>query len=275
MAYLLALHSIDGLGPIRLRRLLNYFKDPKLAWEANTAELLRLGIFRDAVSILTEKRKKLQPEDYAKKIADSGIRWVTVFDDSYPKLLKEIYNPPVLLYFKGKLDIDENAIAIVGSRKMTEQGKLNAAQFTKTLVNAGFTIISGLARGIDTQVHLTALEQGGRTVAVLGSGINNIFPPENEDLAKQIAENKGTVVSEFPPDHPVQPFNFPLRNRIISGWSSAVLVVEAKAKSGSLITARLALEQGREVFVIPPNDLIRDGAAAVFHPEEILHEMGF
>ncbi len=257
--YLLALHSINGLGPIKLKEILEYFKDPKKAWE----------------SVARQRNIKLDPEKYAKNIAESGIKWVTIFDDAYPKLLKEIYDPPTVLYYKGRLSTDEKAIAVVGTRKMTNQGRLKAVEFTKSLVNTGFTIVSGLARGVDTQAHSTAVAENGRTIAVLGSGINNIFPPENIDLAEKIAEGKGIIFSEFPPNYPALPKNFPIRNRIISGLSLAVLIVEAGKYSGSLITARLALEQGREVFAVPPNDLIRDGATAVFHPEEILHEMGF
>lgn len=257
--YLLALHSVDGLGPVKLRRLLEYFKDPKVAWE----------------SVARQRNIKLDPKEYAEKIAKSGIKWVTIFDDAYPKLLKEIYDPPIVLYYKGELIPDQKTIAVIGSRKMTDQGRSSAIEFTKGLVNSGFTIVSGLARGIDSQAHLTAVAEGGKTVAVLGSGINNIYPPENKGLAEEIASDFGAVISEFPPDYPVSPGNFPLRNRIISGLSSAVLVIEAGINSGSSITAKLALEQGREVFVVPPNDLIRDGAVAVFHPGEILHEIGF
>ncbi|MDO8573929.1 MAG: DNA-processing protein DprA [Candidatus Daviesbacteria bacterium] len=203
------------------------------------------------------------------------IKRLTIFDKEYPILLKEIYDPPVVLYYKGKLDLNNKTIAVVGSRKMTDQGRSATVEFTKGLVNAGFTIISGLARGVDSTAHLTAISERGKTIAVLGSGLNNIYPQENIELAEKIAGGFGAIISEFPPDYPVKPENFPQRNRIISGLSLAVLIVEAKNNSGSAITARAALEQGREVFVIPPNDLIKDGATAVFHPEEILHEMGF
>lgn len=274
--YLLALHSIDGLGPIRLRAILKYFKDPKLAWEAKEEELLKIGIYKNTINLFIETRKNLEPETYARQIAESGIKWVTIFDDTYPKLLAQIYDPPAVLYYKGKLDDPgEKAIAVVGTRKMTDQGKSAAVEFTKFLVNTGFTIVSGFARGIDTEAHLTAISENGKTIAVLGSGINNTYPPENISLAKKISEGFGAVISEFPPDCPVLPGNFPVRNRIISGLSGAVLIIEAGKNSGTLITAKLALEQGREVFVIPPNDLIADGATAVFHPEEILHAMGF
>lgn len=282
--YLLALQSIDGLGPIRLKVILDYFKDPKLAWEAKAEEFFKIGIYRKTVNLLIETRKKLEPKSYAQKIADCGIKWLTVFDENYPKLLAQIYDPPVVLYYKGEIDWDKPAIAVVGTRKITGYGKTVTEQFTKKLSNAGLTIVSGLARGIDTQAHLTTVAENGRTVAVLGSGLNNIFPPENKDLAAKIASGYGAVISEFPPDDMSLPGNFPARNRIISGLSLAILIIEAAEGSGSLITARLALEQGREVFAVPgpvtsdlskgPINLIRQGAIAVSSPDEVLEELG-
>ncbi|MBI2338039.1 DNA-protecting protein DprA [Candidatus Daviesbacteria bacterium] len=283
--YLLALHSIDGLGPIRLRAVLEYFKDPKLAWEAKAEELLKIGIYKNTINLLIETRKKLEPETYAKKIAERGIKWVTIFDDNYPRLLAQIYDPPLVLYYKGELNsLNNKTVAVVGTRKITGYGKIATIQFTKGLVASGLTIVSGLARGVDSQAHLTAVSEGGKTIAVLGGGLNNIFPPENRGLAAKIANGFGAVVSEFPPDYPSLPGNFPARNRIISGLSLGVVVIEAAEDSGSLITARLALEQGREVFAVPgpitsdlskgPVDLIKDGARAVFGPDEILEELG-
>lgn len=284
-AHLLALHSIDGLGPIKLRAVLEYFKDPKLAWEAKPEELLRLGIFRKTVDLLVSTRRTIDPETYARKIAERGIKWVSIFDDDYPKLLAQIHTPPIILYYKGDLrNRSEKAVAVVGTRKMTGYGRIAARQFTEGLVRAGITIVSGLARGIDAEAHAVAVSENGRTIAVLGGGLNNIFPPENRNLAAKIADGFGAVVSEFPPDYPSLPGNFPARNRIISGLSLAVLVIEAAEDSGSLITARLALEQGREVFAVPgpvtsslskgPVRLIQDGARVVFGPEEMLEELG-
>lgn len=290
--YLLALHSIDGLGPIRLRAVLEYFKDPKLAWEADVGEIKKIGIPQNTVQLLADTRKKLEPESYAQKISDRGIKWITVFDDGYPKLLSQIYDPPIVLYYKGDFSSapgsagskNNDAIAVVGTRKMTGYGKVVTEQFTKGLVSAGLTIVSGLARGVDSQAHLVAVSENGRTIAVLGGGLNNIFPPENRGLAAKIADGFGAVISEFPPDYPSLPGNFPARNRIISGLSLGVVVIEAAEDSGSLITARLALEQGREVFAVPgpvtsdlskgPVDLIKQGAMAVFSPDEVLEELG-
>lgn len=276
--YLLALHSIDGLGPIRLKAILDYFKDPKLAWESSSPELSRIGIPKNVVELLLETRKKLEPESYAQNIQNLGIKWLTIFDDNYPKLLKQIYDPPIVLYYKGDiLPSDEKAIGVVGSRKMTGYGKTITENFTSELVAAGLTIVSGLAKGVDSAAHKQALEDHGRTFAVLGGGFNKIFPPENIFLAQKIADGVGAVMSEFPPDYPSLPSNFPSRNRIIAGLSQAVLVTEAASDSGSLITARLAVELGREVFAVPgpvTSDLINLGAKAVFEPKEILDELG-
>ncbi len=197
------------------------------------------------------------------------IKQVRIIDKEYPKLLKEIYDPPRVLYYQGIIYPNENCIAVVGTRKMTSQGKEETEKFTKGLVMAGFTIVSGLARGIDSVAHKSALAADGRTIAVLGSGFKHIYPPENKKLVEEIIEKGGLVCSEYPPDKLPLPGNFPQRNRIISGLSLAVLVVEAKENSGSTITARCAVEQGREVFAVPPNDLINSGAQAVFNPEEI------
>lgn len=283
--YLLALHSIDGLGPIRLKAILNYFKDPRLAWEASGSEIKSLGIPQNVLDLLLDTRKKLEPEKYAQSLQKSGIKWVSIFDDNYPKLLSQIYDPPIILFYKGEiLPGDEQAVGVVGTRKMTGYGRTVTERFTARLVEAGLTIVSGLARGVDSAAHRQALESSGRTIAVLGGGLNNIFPPENTSLAQKIADGAGAVISEFPPNDPPLPGNFPSRNRIIAGLSKAILVTEAASDSGSLITARLAVESGREVFAVPgpvtsnlsqgPIELIREGARIVFDPKEILEELG-
>ncbi len=285
ISYLLALHSIDGLGPIRLKTLLEYFKDPKTAWEAERKEFLGLGIPEKVIDLLIETRKKLEPLSYEDSIKKSGIKWMTVFDEDYPKSLKEIYDPPVLFYYKGEiLPEDRRAIGVVGTRKMTGYGRMVTERFTRELVSFGFTIISGLARGVDTQAHKSALDGKGRTLAVLGGGLNSIFPPENIGLSELIANGCGTLISEYPPDYPSLAGNFPSRNRIISGLSLAVLVTEAAQDSGSLITARLAVDQGKDVFAVPgpitsdlskgPAQLIQQGAKLVTCVEDILEELG-
>ncbi len=284
LEYLLALHSVNGLGPVRLRALMDYYQDPKLVWEADPKELQKLSIFQNVINLLLETRKKLVPEKYLEYIQKCGISWVTSFDEKYPRLLKEISDPPIILYYKGDIVEDGKTIAVVGTRKMTGYGGLVTEKFVSGLVEAGITIVSGLARGVDTQAHKTTVKLEGRTLAVLGGGLNRIFPPENTRLAGEIASGFGAVISEFPPDHPSLPGNFPARNRIISGLSKAVLVTEAAEDSGSLITAKLALEQGRDVFAIPgpitsdlsqgPLLLIKQGAKLVTEVEEILEEIG-
>lgn len=285
LPYLIALHSVNGLGPVRLKAIIDYFGDPKLAWEGPSKEILALGFPQTVVDLLIETRKKLDPEKYLEQIQKSGIKILTVFDDNYPKLLKEIYAPPIVFYYKGEiLPQDSRAVAVVGTRKITGYGRVVTEKLTKELVDFGITIVSGLARGVDTKAHQTALESGGRTLAVLGGGLNKIFPPENTVLAEKIASGFGAVISEFPPNHPSLAGNFPARNRIISGLSLAVLVSEAAEDSGSLITAKLALEQGREVFAVPgpitsdlskgPLMLIKQGAKLVTDAQEILEELG-
>lgn len=285
IAYLLALHSINGFGPIRLKAALDYFQDPKTAWEANFKEFLQIGIPKKVVDLLMETRKKLDPERYLESIQKSHIKWLTVYDENYPRFLKEIYDPPTVLYYKGEVLAEDNlAVAIVGTRKITSYGRLVTEKFAQGLVEAGITVISGLARGVDSQAHRTTVKNLGRTLAVLGGGLKNIFPYENTKLAEEIAGGFGAVISEFSPDEPSLPGNFPARNRIISGLSRAVLVTEAAEDSGSLITAKCALEQGRDVFAVPgpitsdlsfgPSALIKQGAKLVTSVEDILEELG-
>lgn len=265
-AFLLALHKVSGLGPIKLKALLDYYKDPKLAWEA------------------MKMPKKLDPHGYLKSLEQSGIKWMSIFDDSYPKLLKEIYDPPVILYYKGEiLSEDSRAIGVVGTRHINSYGRAVTEKLVRELVSSGVTIVSGLAKGVDFVAHQTAIRSGGRTLAVLGSGLNYIFPPENTGLAEEIAAGFGAVLSEYPPDQPPLAGNFPVRNRIISGLSQALLVTQAAQGSGSQITARAALEQGRDVFAVPgpifselswgPHMLIKEGACLVTCGEEILREL--
>lgn len=283
--YLLALHSVHGLGPIRLKNLLDYFKDPKDIWMSSDAEILTKGIPQSVVNNLREIRKILNPEKFLEDIQKAGIKWLTIFDDDYPKLLKEIYDPPIILYYMGKiLPEDARAIGIVGTRKITGYGQAVTEKFATELSQAGLTIISGLARGVDACAHRAVVEMGGRTLAVLGGGLKKIFPPENIALGKRISDGHGALISEFSPDEPSLPGNFPARNRIISGLSLAVLVTEAAEDSGSLITAKSALDQGREVFAIPgpitselskgPSVLIKQGASLVTDPSEILEQLG-
>lgn len=285
LAYLVSLHSVDGLGSVRLKLLLDYFEDPKKIWDAKTIELRKIHLPEKIIEKLDELRRNIDPDKYLDSITESEIQILTFYDDNYPTNLKEIPDAPIILYYKGTiLDSDQKAIGVVGTRKITGYGKLVTEKFTKELVNAGFTIVSGLARGVDTTAHKTAVAEQGRTLAVLGGGLNKIFPPENTELAALIAKQYGAIISEFPPDYPSLPGNFPARNRIIAGLSKGVLVTEAAQDSGSLITARLALDYNREVFAVPgpitsnlsrgPADLIKTGAKLVFEANDILDEFG-
>jgi DNA processing protein len=283
--YLLALQSIHGLGPVRLKNLLDYFGDPKLIWKADIREIIARGIPRPTVENFIQARKNLDPEKYVEEIKKSKINWLTIYDDNYPKLLKEIYDPPLVLFYLGDiLPEDDRAMAIVGTRKITGYGQLITEKFAAELSKSGLTIVSGLARGVDACAHRAVVENNGRTLAIMGGGLKNIFPPENIALAKRIIEGHGALISEFAPDEPSLPGNFPARNRIISGLSLATLVTEAAEDSGSLITAKSALDQGREVFAIPgpitselskgPSVLIKQGASLVCDPSEILESLG-
>jgi DNA processing protein len=215
----------------------------------------------------------------------SGVTLVGRDDAGYPRRLRELYDPPPVLYIRGILESAEDpaGVAIVGSRAATPQGKALARRMARDLAGAGATVVSGLARGIDAAAHQGALDASGRTVAVLGSGLDRLYPPENEALAAAIVE-KGALVSEFPLGTVPYPGHFPRRNRIIAGWSEAVVVVEAAAKSGALVTARVALEEGREVLAVPGhpsqptsagcNQLIKDGAALVRDAVDVAREIG-
>jgi DNA processing protein len=264
-------------------RLLKHFRDPALLWEASEAELRGSGLCtRRTIAHLTDKvaRRNTEKAFESVKRCDAGI--ITIYDKAYPELLKHIADPPLVLYCRGKLETDAAYIAVVGSRRATWYGLEMAKRLSKELAEHGVTIVSGMARGVDSQAHRGALETGGRTIAVLGCGIDTAYPPENRTLMNEIIQH-GAVISEYlPGTRPVQ-YNFPARNRIISGISLGVTIVEAGEKSGSLITADYALEQGREVFAVPgninshnsagTNRLIRDGAKIVTGVGDILDEL--
>jgi DNA processing protein len=225
-------------------------------------------------------------EEEQRRCRAAGIALIGRDDADYPRHLREVYDPPPVLFVRGTLRADEGeaSVAIVGSRAATPQGRALARHMAKDLAAAGATVVSGLARGIDAAAHRGALDAAGRTVAVLGSGLDKVYPPENAPLAVAIAE-KGAVVSEFPLGTIPYPGHFPRRNRIIAGWSKAVVVVEAAAKSGALVTARVALEEGRDVLAVPGhpsqpasagcNQLIRDGAPLVRDALDVAREVGF
>jgi DNA processing protein len=280
----LALNLLPGIGPIRVRRMLERFDSPEEVLGARPEKLMGVpGIGREMASLIAAWENHVDVEEEKRRMEDRGIEALTIEEEEYPPALREIHDPPFLLYKKGTLrPSDAAAIGVVGSRRTTHYGVDQARKISFQLARAGFCIVSGLARGIDTAAHEAALAAEGRTVAVLGSGIGHIYPPENEVLADRIAEN-GAVLSEFPALYVPDKQSFPLRNRIVSGMSQGLLVVEAPARSGSLITANQALEQGRAVFAVPgPIDrptsegchrLIRQGAVLVCGAQDIVDEL--
>ncbi len=281
--YWFALRSVPLVGNLTFRRLLTAFGSPEKVLHATAAEIASVEGVRTAVaaSIKSHDYRKAAETEMA-ALLKSGARVVTLSDDDYPPLLKEIADPPPYLYLKGSIPSARTAIAVVGSRRASDYGISTTTKMARELAQQGITIISGLAQGVDAAAHRAALQVSGATVGVLGCGIDLIYPPENRRLYQEMAE-KGAIISEFPVGTPPDAVNFPRRNRIISGLSRGVLVVEAAEKSGSLITARFALEQGREVFAVPgnitfrasrgTNSLIKQGAKLVETVADIIGEL--
>ena len=282
----ITLNLIPGLGPVRVMRLMQVFASPELVLEAPASMLMDIpGIGAQLARHISSWRSIVNPYRELELADKAGATVTTVFDASYPAALRELTDAPIVLYSWGSWTAgdSERSIAVVGSRMATHYGRLCARTVSHDLAEAGVTVISGLARGVDTEAHTGALDAGGRTVAVIGAGLSKLYPWENRNLAQRIADGHGAVVSEFPMDLPPSRTTFPMRNRIVSGWSRATLVVEASGRSGALITARTAGEQGREVFCIPgPVDrhssdgchaLIRDGATLAAGASDILHDM--
>lgn len=275
---------VPDIGPVGAGKLLSAFGKPENVFNAAYEDLTAIdGIGPQRAKSVKAFSSWKEVEKGMEVIEKSGIRTILVGDPSYPEMLKETGDAPVILYAKGEiLPQDKFAIAIVGSRKLTHYGAAAAEKISQDLASMGFTIVSGMARGIDTISHGGALKAEGRTIAVLGSGPDVPYPPENKTLMEKIADS-GCVLSEFPPGAPPDKENFPRRNRLISGLSLGVLVIEAAAGSGALITARYALEQGREVFAIPgnitssssdgTNELIRKGAVLTRRAEDIVEEL--
>ncbi|TFG46793.1 MAG: DNA-protecting protein DprA [Dehalococcoidia bacterium] len=274
---------IPGIGRARLSLLESYFGNLAIAWRANTAELAQAGLDIAAMRSIEYWRPKIEPERELEKALKADVRVLTNTDRAYPIRLKEIYDYPPVLYVKGTLLAeDELSIAVVGTRKPTIYGRQVTEELVAGLTGSGLTICSGLARGIDTIAHQTALNNGGRTLAVLGSGVNVIYPSENTALAKRIIEN-GALISECAIDAGPRAENFPRRNRILSGLTLGTLVTEAGRSSGALITADNALEQNREVFAVPgsilsaqsagANRLIQQGAKLVRQTSDIIDEL--
>jgi DNA processing protein len=279
-----ALSRVKGLGCVGFKKLAAHFVDPTAALSARPAELKNVpGLDKDAIEGLLGFSEWAEAEAEIRRSREAGVRIVPFIDPCYPARLRAIADPPPLLYIKGEISAaDEKAVAIVGSRSASDYGRKVARNICRGLASLGFTVVSGMARGIDGTAHESALDGGGRTIAVLGSGVDRIYPPEHEGLAERIAR-RGAVISELPLGARPVAFNFPARNRLISGLSLGVVVVEATEKSGSLITAAHALEQNREIFAVPgevgssrsrgAHRLIRQGAKLVENAEDIIEEI--
>lgn len=286
LKYFLALAAIRDFGPAKFKKIITNFHRPEEAWRANLPELLACGFSpKEAEKILAEKNR-ISPEAEEEKMLALGISAITIFNEAYPENLKEIYNPPAVLFYRGDLNcLKRDCLAVVGARTNTAYGQNALEKIVKPLAQAGITIISGLALGTDALAHRAALEAGGLTAAVLGSDLDwqNIGPKTNSKLAEKILENDGCLLSEFPIGTAPNKSTFPQRNRLISGLAKGILIIEAGENSGSLITAACGLEQNREIFAVPggifsamsrgANNLIKKGATAVTEAEDILAQL--
>ena len=284
--YYVAINANEKIGPARFKKLAAYFPKMSDAWGASLGELLEAGLDETSAESLKETFKTIDPDEEAAKLEQESIKIIVKGEKAYPKLLSEIYDPPAILYVKGEiLEQDQLALSVVGTRKPTYYGRQVTPRIVMGLANGGLTIVSGLARGIDTEAHRAALEAGGRTIGVLAGGLDqrSIYPPENRVLVDKITAGHGAVISEYHLGTPPLRQHFPARNRLIAGLSLATLVIEAAEKSGALLTARHALEQGREVFAVPgsivsyasvgPNNLIKMGAKPITMAQDILDEL--
>lgn len=286
LKYWVAVSRNPKIGATRLVKLFNFFHSMEEAWQASFSELRRAGLDENIIHDFLAQKMTINPDAEWEKLVKENINVLTINDPKYPKLLKEIWNPPAILYVKGELPPDDGFnLAVVGTRKISTYGRQIASMLTAELVQNGFNIVSGLALGVDALAHQTTVGLGGKTVAVLGSGIDSesVYPAQNRYLAGEIIKTGGAVISEYPLGAIAMPGNFPLRNRIVSGLSLGTLVIEAAEESGALITAQCALEQNREVFAVPgsifnptsagPNKLIKMGAKAVTSVNDILETL--
>jgi len=274
---------VPGIGRVKLTQMLNHFGNLEDAWQAAPAELSKAGLEKGAVSAISQWRSRISPEAEMEKLQHHGVKALSYKDAAYPARLREIYDYPPVIYVRGSLEPeDEWCLAVVGTRRASVYGKQVAEEIVTDLAHSGITIVSGLARGIDTVAHRSALAAGGRTIAVFACGLDTVYPSENAGLARSILQ-QGALVSEYPLGPRPRTEYFPRRNRIMSGLSSGVLVVEAGDSSGAMITANLALEQNREVFAVPgsilspasrgTNHLIQEGAKLVRDYTDITEEL--
>lgn len=278
--YWIGFNLVRGIGAVRFQQIQAYFGNLAVAWNASAEAFKEVGLPTKTLNSFLGLRKQIDLDQYYETVLNQNISVITSLDEDYPRLLKEIDQSPPVIYVKGELTpADEFAVAIVGTRRVSDYGQQITRDTSIYLAGHGVTVVSGLARGVDGLAHRHALEAGGRTIAVLGSGMDVIYPPEHRKLAEAISEN-GAVISDYPLGTQPEGINFPPRNRIISGLSLATIVVEAGERSGALITADFAVEQGRDVFAVPgnvlspasrgTNRLIQNGAYAMVSPQDVL-----
>lgn len=278
--YFVGFNLVKGIGSVRLQALRKYFGNLAQAWQAPADALKAAGLGPKLVENLIQVRKGVDLDAYLDRLTRQNISIITIDDEIYPSLLKEIDHPPPVLYIRSSLKPgDAWAVAVVGTRRVSAYGRQVTEEVVSWLALNHITVISGLARGIDANAHQAAIKNGGRTIAVLGSGVDRIYPPEHKHLAEEIMEN-GALLSDYAPGTPPDATNFPPRNRIISGLSLATVVIEAGDTSGALITAQFAVDQGREVFAVPgnilapqskgTNRLISEGAHPLLSGRDIL-----
>lgn len=284
LPYWLAFDRVSSIGRVRFEKLERYFGTLEAAWMAAAGELRAAGIDEKAVDAILAARSRISPEAELERVAKLGVQALTWHDPAYPDRLRESYDKPPVLYLRGGLtEADDWSVAVVGTRKASAYGRQAAEHITEGLVASRITIVSGLARGVDTLAHAAALRAGGRTIAVVPCPIDEVYPPQNAKLAEQIVE-RGALVCDYPPETRMTKESFWRRNRIIAALTLGTVVVEAGEESGALITARLALEENREVFAVPgsifapysrgTNALIsRSGAKLVTHADDILTEL--
>lgn len=286
LEFLVALNSLPKIGPVRIRRLLDHFGTPESILAAQKDQLMRVdGIGPEMAKLIVDWEDLCDPSTELREVEGRGLSLLMLDDPLFPPALRDAYDAPVLLYVWGKLEPgDRHAVGIVGTRRASSYGKSATKKLAFQCAHAGFTVISGLARGIDTTAHEAALAANGRTVAVIGSGLAKLFPAENLGLAEKIADGHGAVVSEYPLHTGPSKQTFPQRNRIVAAWSRALIVAESPVWSGSLITANLASEYGRSVYAVPGpitsptsagcHRLIREGATLLTDGNELLDDLG-
>ena len=283
LRYWIGFNLVKGIGPAKVRRLLDHFGDLAVAWSAGADELRAAGLDQRSLESLLAARSGIDLDNVLQRVEAMGVQVLTWESPEYPRNLISIEHPPPVLYVRGTLTpADEWAVAMVGTRRATAYGREAARELASGLAANGVTVVSGLARGVDAAAHRAALDAGGRTLAVLGSGPDQIYPPENRSLAEAIVKS-GALITDYAPGTPPESGNFPPRNRIISGLSKAVIIVEAGEDSGALITADYAAEQGRDVFAVPgsifqrssrgTNKLIQQGAQPVLGAGDVLEEL--